>query len=89
MPDPIPTEPVSGPSWAARLRDVLTSGRFWAWFHGAGAVVWAALSVPGMTVWRQSVPFLVFVSLYALMLSHVVGAVAALSTRKADPEDDV
>jgi hypothetical protein len=35
------------------------------------------------------VPFLVFVSIYALILSHVVGAVAALGARKADPNDDL
>lgn len=79
--------PPSGPSWTSRLRDVLTSGKFWLWFHIAGTVVWVALSVPGMTVWRQSVPFVVFISLYALVLSHVVGAVAALGARKADDND--
>jgi hypothetical protein len=55
--------------------------------HAVGAVVWVGLSVPGMTVWRGSVPFVVFISLYAIVLSHMVGAVAALGARKADPHD--
>lgn len=84
----IPMEPVAEPSWRQRLASALTSGRFWLWFHTAGAVVWAALSWPGMTVWRNSIAFVVFVSLYALVLSHVVGAVAAISARKADDNDD-
>jgi hypothetical protein len=59
----------------------------WTWFHAAGVLVWVGLAVPGMTVWRQSVPFLVFISIYALVLSHTVGAVSALAARKADSND--
>jgi hypothetical protein len=65
----------------------LASGRLWVWVHGAGVVVWIGLSVPGMTVWRDSIAFVVFISLYAVVLSHAVGAVSALAARKADPED--
>lgn len=78
---------MTGPDWRDRLREAVTSGRTWLWLHICGAIIWMGLAVPGMTVWRGSVPFLVFVSVYALILSHVVGAVAALGARKADPED--
>lgn len=71
----------------ARLRRALLSPRFWQWFHVAGTALWIGLSVPGMTVWRGSLAFIVFVSLYAIVLSHAVGAVAALGGRKADPDD--
>jgi len=40
-----------------------------------------------MTTWRDSVPFVIFISLYVIVLSHAVGAVAALGARKADPQD--
>jgi apolipoprotein N-acyltransferase len=77
------------PTVTDRLRKLAASGRLWAWVHGVGVLVWVGLSVPGMTVWRQSVPFLVMVSLYAIILSHAVGAVSALAARKADPSDPV
>lgn len=69
---------------ASRLHAIATSGKVWLVIHATGAVIWAALCVPGMTSWRDSVPFLVFVSLYAIVLSHVVGVVSALSAIKAD-----
>ncbi|HYJ33762.1 MAG TPA: hypothetical protein VE326_11130 [Candidatus Binatia bacterium] len=69
-------------------RHTLTSGRVWVWVHGIGALIWTGLCWPGLTTWRNSVPFVVFISLYAIVLSHVVGAVAALSARKADPNDN-
>lgn len=71
----------------SRLHRVLTGGRLWLWVHMVGALVWAGLCWPGMTIWRDSVPFVVFISLYAIVLSHVVGVVSALSARKADPDD--
>ena len=75
------------PSWRDRVRRTVTSGRVWFWTHIVGAAVWLGLSVPGMTTWRDSVPFLVLVSLYTIVLSHIVGAVAAIGARKADPAD--
>lgn len=65
----------------------ITSGRLWQWIHGIGALIWIALCVPGMTVWRDSVPFVVFISLYAIVLSHLVGYVASVGARKADHDD--
>ncbi len=63
------------------------SGRVWQWVHGLGTVVWMGLCLPGLTIWRQSVPFVVFISLYAIVLSHLVGFVAAIGTRMADRGD--
>jgi hypothetical protein len=40
-----------------------------------------------MTVWRNSVPFVVLVSLYAIVVTHVGGFVAAIGARKADDHD--
>lgn len=69
------------------MRKALTSGRLWAWVHGLGALVWVGLCWPGMTTWRNSVPFVVFVSLYAIVVTHVGGFVAAIGARKADESD--
>lgn len=87
-PDVIPTEPLSGSRPVGqRLHAAVTSPRFWLIVHAVGAVVWLGLSIPGMTVWRNSISFVVFISLYAIVLSHVVGAVAAIGARKADDQD--
>jgi apolipoprotein N-acyltransferase len=83
----LPSEPLTGPTWRDRARGVLTSGRVWVWVHSIGAVIWIGLSWPGMTVWRNSITFVVMVSLYAIVLSHVVGLVAAIGARKADDND--
>jgi hypothetical protein len=39
--------------------------------NGALAVLWLVLSVPAMVWWRNSVTFLVFVSVYANVAGHV------------------
>lgn len=51
------------------------------------AGVWAALFLPGLISWRESVPFLVFVSIYANFVGHLSGAAGAIAARKVDPED--
>lgn len=56
-------------------------------FHAAGTVVWAALFVPGMTTWREAIPFVIFCSIYANLVGHLSGLTASVSARKADPDD--
>lgn len=51
------------------------------------AVVWAVLFVPGLLAWRDSVPFLVFVSIYANFVGHLSGVAGAVAARKADADD--
>jgi hypothetical protein len=55
--------------------------------NAALAAVWAALFVPGLIAWRESVPFLVFVSIYANFVGHLSGIAAAVAARKADVDD--
>lgn len=50
-------------------------------------VVWAALFIPGLISWRDSVPFLVFVSIYANFVGHLSGMASAMAGRKADADD--
>jgi hypothetical protein len=51
------------------------------------ALAWAVLFIPGLLFWRESVPFLVFVSIYANFVGHLSGVAGAIAARKADPED--
>lgn len=39
-------------------------------FHGWMVVGWFAIAVPGVLLWRDSVPFLVGVSIYANIMGH-------------------
>lgn len=70
-----------------RFTALVCSGRVWQHIHGAGTVIWLGLTVPAMTIWRGSIGFVVFMSLYAIVLSHTVGYVAAVGARKADRHD--
>lgn len=38
--------------------------------HAVLSVVWLVLSVPSMIWWRNSISYLVFVSVYAIVVSH-------------------
>ena len=61
--------------------------RFQLGFNILGALVWGVLFYPGLTTWRESIPFLVFVSIYANFVGHLSGVAAAAGARKADPND--
>ncbi len=67
----------------------MTSPRFWFWYHAISAVGWAVLYLPAMTIWRSSLPFLMFVSMQTALGGSLAGVAGALAGRKADPEDDL
>lgn len=56
-------------------------------FHAFGMARWLILFPPGMIFWRDSVPFLMYVSLDTALTGSVAGFGAALAARKADDED--
>jgi hypothetical protein len=58
-------------------------------FHAVLSFVFAAAFVPGLLYWRDSVPFLVAISIYANLAGHLAGMAAAAGARKADPGDDL
>lgn len=68
---------------------LLLAPRFWQWFHGAGGLLWLALSWPGLTSWRDAVWFVIAASLWSNIMLHVVGWVAAIGGRKADTHDQL
>lgn len=54
--------------------------------NGALAILWLALSVPAMIWWRDSVAFLVFVSVYANVAGHVSAWQAARAERATESD---
>jgi hypothetical protein len=48
---------------------------------------WLALCVPGLLWWKESVPFVVFASLWANVVGHASSAQAARAERRIDPND--
>lgn len=64
----------------SRLRDTLSRPQTWVWTHGFMVVFWIAMIYPAVTRWRDSVPFLVSISVIALVLSSM----ASLQSARAD-----
>jgi len=54
-------------------------------FHAAATLVWLALSVPSMIWWRDSIPYLIFLSVYAIVAAH---AAAWQGTRAEESNGD-
>ena len=38
--------------------------------HATFAAVWLALSIPSMIWWKNSIPYLIFLSVYAIVAAH-------------------
>lgn len=45
--------------------------------HGLAALVWAVLVVPSLLWWKDSVPYVVAVSVYANLVNHLAAWQAA------------
>jgi hypothetical protein len=69
------------------LRRIATNPRFWQWFHAINAAKWVLLFPFGMLLWRESVPFLMYVSLDTALTGSLAAYGSALGARKADPDD--
>lgn len=68
-------------------RAVLTNPVFLQRLHAASVVHWLVLAVPGLTVWRTNIAFLMYVSLATALVGSLAAYGSALAARKADPED--
>lgn len=55
-------------------------------FHGWAAVVWFVAAFPIMIWLASSVPFLVFISVYAVVVGHWSSNQAAAAEIKSDPK---
>jgi hypothetical protein len=49
-----------------RISDALCSRQF----HLVATVVWFTMAIPTLTIWRESIPWLAFMSLYANVVGH-------------------
>jgi hypothetical protein len=66
-------------------------GRAWRWFldhqpeiHLALTIIWILLIVPSLLWWRDSVLWVILLSLWANIASHFAGWSAARAERKVD-----
>jgi hypothetical protein len=58
--------------------------RWLKWFHLTMMVVWAGLSVPGLLWWKESITFVIILSLYA----NFAGEFAAYQGARAEEKQD-
>jgi hypothetical protein len=52
--------------------------------HAASTVVWLVLAVPSMLWWNSSIPYVVFLSVYAIVASHWSAWQASRAEETAD-----
>jgi hypothetical protein len=52
--------------------------------HLAAALVWAALAVPTVLVWHDSILWVAFMSIYAIVVSHLAADEADRAKRAAE-----
>jgi hypothetical protein len=71
----------------AVARRAASSARFWQWFHAINVGKWIVLFPLGMSIFKASVPFLMYVSLDTALTGALTGYGTALAARKADPDD--
>lgn len=70
-----------------RCGGLLSQPTFWQNLHGVSVLVWLLLCIPGLIWWKDSVPFLVFASLWANVVGHASSWQASRAERRIDPDD--
>lgn len=68
-------------------RNLAVNPRFWMIFHGVNVLKWLVLFPLGMWLWRESIVFLMYVSLDTALTGALAAFGTALAARKADPDD--
>lgn len=61
----------------------------WTKVHAALCVVWVLMTVPAVLFWKDSVPFLVFLSVYANFAGSVASWTAAKADRNSPTREDL
>jgi hypothetical protein len=64
------------------------TGRFWRLVHFWLMVLWVVLAVPTFVLWLNSVPWLVFMSWYAIVVGQFGAWQAARIEEKAEESGD-
>lgn len=52
--------------------------------HFGGMIVWGVLAIPTVLLWKESILWVAFMSLYANFVGHFSGWDAARAEKKAD-----
>ncbi|MFI7448096.1 hypothetical protein ACIBQX_11410 [Nonomuraea sp. NPDC049714] len=60
------------------------SSRFWQHFHLAATITWIALMIPSLLWWKDSIPWLVIMSVWANVAGHWSSWQASRAERKQD-----
>lgn len=55
--------------------------------HTAAVVVWTLLLIPTLIWWRESIVWLAFMSLYAIVAAHLTGRGAARAALNAEESE--
>jgi hypothetical protein len=71
----------------SRLRRLAGSGKFWSRFWLFWMAVWIGNIPPALTVWKNSLEYLIFISVMALVLACAAAFQSSLGMRKVDPDD--
>jgi hypothetical protein len=72
-----------------RLRDALNEPKTWVRIHGALTVAWILLITPSVLFWRDSVAWLVIMSVWANVASSAASWQAAKADRSSVSMDDL
>lgn len=56
--------------------------------HLVAIVTWAILIYPSVTIWKDSVQWLIIISIYANIVGHLSGFGAARIERKEEKKDE-
>lgn len=63
-----------------RVVELLQQPKFWIRLHATLTVVWIMLIIPSVLLWKDSIPYLVFMSAWA----NIAGSAASWQAAKAD-----
>lgn len=62
----------------------LTSPQFLFWSNVALVIVWCLLVIPTILLWRESIFWVSFMSIYAIIVSHATAIISAVAAMKAE-----
>lgn len=73
------------------LKRLMLSSKFWMLVYGLQAMLWIVTFPIAVTLWKESVVYLIFLSQLTALTGALGGYASSLAERKADPrfpEDD-
>lgn len=71
-----------------KTRDLLHDPKFTTAFHKWLTIIWILLIIPGILWWAESIPFLVFMSLWANIAGHWSAYQASRAELKQDENNN-